>query len=162
MRSLAAMICAIAGLVVPAVARAEYTVAETSRPTPVSAYAGSLIWSRYDAALGAYRLMETHASPAGAQTTALPVPPRAVPFDADIGPDAEGAPTVVYSRCTIEPQLAGTVLAGPAGMPVWATGRGCDIYRYRLGAAGETREAGVSTAAASEFLPTLWRSRLGF
>ena len=164
MRSLAALTCAVAVavLAVPAVAHAEYTVAETTRPTPVSAYAGSLIWSRYDTALAAYRLMQTHASPAGAQTTALPVPPRAVPFDADIGPAADGAPTVVYSRCTTEPQLAGTALPGPAGLPVWGTGRGCDVYRYRLGAATETRDSEVSTAAASEFLPTLWRSRLGF
>ena len=117
MRSVAALTCIVAVLAAPAVARAEFTVAETTRPTPVSAYAGSLIWSRYDAALAQYRLMETHASPAGAQTTALPVPPRSVPFDADIGPDATGAPTVVYSRCTTEPQVAGTALPGPAGCP---------------------------------------------
>src|SRR3954452_7092976 len=108
MRSLAALACCatVAAPAVPAVPHAEFTIAETARPTPVSAYAGRLVWSQYDAALGAFRLMETHASPSGSQTTALPVPPRAVPFDADVGPDADGAATVVYSRCATEPQLA--------------------------------------------------------
>src|SRR3954453_12387909 len=135
MRSLVALACTLAALAVPAAARAEFTIAETSRPTPVSAYAGHLVWSQYDAALNVFRLMETHASPSGAQTTALPVPPRAVPFDADIGPDAAGAPTVFSSRAATEPQLAGVAQPGPAGLPVWATARGCDVYRFRLGAA---------------------------
>src|SRR3954451_8682286 len=162
MRPLLALPCPVAALAAPAAARAEFTIAETARPTPVSAYAGHLVWSQYDPALAAFRLMETHASTSGPQTAALPVPPRRVPFDADIGPDARGAPTVVYSRCTTEPQLAGVDLPGPAGLPVWATGRGCDVYRYRLGDPAETRDAQINTGSSSEFLPTLWRSRIGF
>src|SRR4051812_37025041 len=150
-----AVLAVILVLAAPAVAHREFTVALTSRPTPVSAYAGRLVWSAYDPATGTFRLTETHGTPAGPQTTTLPVAPRTVPFDADVGPDADGAPTVVYSRCATEPRPGGVELPGAAGLPVWATGRGCDVFRYRLGAAGETRDDTVSTRAASEFLPTL-------
>jgi hypothetical protein len=148
-------VLALAGLLLfPAVARADYTVATVSRATPVSAYAGHVVWSQYEN--GAFRLYEAHASPAGPVTTALPVPPRAVPFDADVGPGADGTPTVVYSRCATEPRL------GTDGLPVRATGRGCDVYAFALGAAAEARVAGVSTGDASEFLPTVWRDRIAF
>jgi hypothetical protein len=141
----------------PAAARADFTVASVDRPTPVSAYAGRLVWSQFDPAANVFRLMEAHASPVGQQTTQLPIAPRAVPFDADVGPGADGVPTVVYSRCATEPRL------GDDRFPVWATGRGCDVYRFALsGTAGELRVGGVSTGAASEFLPSLWRSRVAF
>lgn len=138
----------------PAAARADYTVAPVERATPVSAYAGHVVFSRYDA--GVYRLVEAHGSPSGLITTVLPVAPRAVPFDADAGPAADGTPTVVYSRCATDPRL------GADGIPLWATGRGCDVYRLALGATGETRVGGVSTGGASEFLPALWRDRIAF
>jgi hypothetical protein len=150
-RAVLALVCL---LVFPAVARADFTVATVQRATPVSAYAGHVVWSQYEG--GAFRLYEAHASTAGQVTTALPVPPRAVPFDADVGPGADGAPTVVYSRCTTEPRL------GIDRVPVWATGRGCDVYAFPLGAAAEARVAGVSTGGASEFLPSIWRDRVAF
>jgi hypothetical protein len=141
----------------PATARADFTVATVERPTPVSAYAGRLVWSQYDPTANIYRLMEAHASRVGQQTTQLPVAPRTVPFDADVGPAADGVPTVVYSRCAAEPRL------GDDQLPVWATGRGCDVYRLALaGTAGEVRVGGVSTGSASEFLPSLWHSRVAF
>jgi hypothetical protein len=145
-------------LVFPAAARADFTVSAVERPTPVSAYAGHLVFSQYDAAAGVFRLMESHASPAGQVTTPLPVAPRSVPFDADVGPSADGTPAVVYSRCsTAEPRL------GADGLPLWATGRGCDVYQLALGGAGgEVLVDGVSTGGASEFLPTLWRGTIGF
>src|SRR4051794_15090922 len=117
MRLLLVLVLVLVPAMAPA-ARADFTVATVQRPTPISSYAGHVVWSRYDAALGAFRLMEAHASAAGQVTTALPVAARAVPFDADVGPDANGAPTVVYSRCATEPRLG----VAPAGIPVWATG----------------------------------------
>jgi hypothetical protein len=148
-------VLALVGLLVfPAAARADYTVATVQRPTPVSAYAGHVVWSQYEG--GAFHLYEAHAGTAGQVTTALPVPPRAVPFDADAGPGADGTPTVVYSRCASEPRL------GADGVPQWATGRGCDVYAFALGAAAEARVAGVSTGDASEFLPSIWRDRVAF
>jgi hypothetical protein len=140
----------------PAAASADFTIATVERPTPVSAYAGRVVWSHYDASIAGYRLSETHASPNGAVTTQLPVAPRSVPFDADVGPGAGGAPTVVYSRCAVEPRL------GADQLPVRAAGRGCDVYRFALGGSAEARVAGVSTGGASEFLPSIWRDRIAF
>jgi hypothetical protein len=153
-----AVLALVVLLVFPAAARADFTVSAVERPTPVSAYAGRLVFSQYDAAAGVYRLLESHASPAGQVTTPLPVAPRNVPFDADVGPSADGRPAVVYSRCaTAEPRL------GADGLPIWASGRGCDVYQYVLGGAGgEVRVDGVSTGGASEFLPTLWRGAIAF
>jgi hypothetical protein len=154
MRHVALAIAAV--LLFPAAARADFTVATVERPTPVSAYQGRLVWSQYDAAIAGYRLYEAHASPNGQVTTPLPVALRSVPFDADVGPGADGAPTVVYSRCATEPRL------GADRLPVWATGRGCDVYRFPLGGTAETKVAGVSTSDASEFLPSIWRNRVAF
>jgi hypothetical protein len=137
-------------LLFPATARADFTVATLQRPSPVSAYAGHVVWSQWDGT--AFQLTEAHASPSGLVTTALPVPRRFVPFDADIGPGPDGAPTVVYSRCATDPPL------GPDGLPVWARGRGCRLFRYALGAAAEERIGG----AGSEFLPSIWRGRIAF
>ena len=123
-----ALLATLALLVFPAAAQADFTVSDVERPTPVSAYAGRVVWSQYDASIAGYRLLEAHASPAGQVTTVLTVAPRSVPFDADVGPGADGAPTVVYSRCATEPRL------GADQLPVWATGRGCDVYRFTLGA----------------------------
>src|SRR4051812_15712107 len=106
----ACVLAALVSLLTPSAARADFTLSMLDRPTPVSAYAGRVVWSQYDALADVFRLMEAHASTAGLVTTALPVPPRAVPFDADAGPDADGAATVVYSRCATEPRLAGVDL----------------------------------------------------
>jgi hypothetical protein len=141
-------------LFLPAAARADYSVATVEKPTPVSAYAGHIVWSQWDGS--AYRLYEAHASTTGQVTTQLAAAPRGVPFDADIGPGAAGAPTLVYSRCATEPRL------GADQLPIWATGRGCDVYELPLGATAETRVAGVSTGDASEFLPSIWRGRIAF
>jgi len=151
-----ALLATLALLVFPAAAQADFTVSDVERPTPVSAYAGRVVWSQYDASIAGYRLLEAHASPAGQVTTVLKVAPRSVPFDADVGPGAAGRPTVVYSRCATEPRL------GADQLPVWATGRGCDVYRFTLGGVRETRVDGVSTGDASEFLPSLWRDRVAF
>src|SRR4051794_8719824 len=140
----------------PAAARADYTVAAVERPTPVSAYAGHVVWSQYDASIAGYRLVEAHASTAGLVTTQLPAAPRGGPFAADVGPGPAGAAPVVYSRCATEPRL------GDDQLPVWATGRACDVYELPLGATSEARVAGVSTAASSEFLPSIWRGRVAF
>ena len=151
-----AALAALALALCPAAARADFTVAAVERPTPISAYAGHVIWSQFDAGVAGYRLFEAHASPAGQVTTQLAAAPRSVPFDADIGPGADGAPTVVYSRCATEPRL------GADQLPVWATGRGCDVFALALGATAETRVAGVSTGGSSEFLPSIWRDKVAF
>jgi hypothetical protein len=71
-----------------------------------------------------------------------------VPFDADVGPDAAGFPTVVYSRCGVKP----TVDKPP---------RGCDLFAVRLGE-GIERRLSASTRRFSEFAPAIWGKKLAF
>jgi hypothetical protein len=142
-----ATIAAAAALALtPASAGAKDTaVATVARSTSVDVYGGHAVWSTWDAAAGAYRLTEY----AGGRARTLPVAPNAVPFDADVGPDASGRPAIVYSRCRRAP-LSPWALDGR---------RGCDLYAFRSG-----REVRLARAdsAADEYFPALWRGRLAF
>lgn len=88
----------------------------------------------------------------GAAPTVLPVRPQRVPFDADIGPGPDGAPQIVYSRCSSD---------GEGGFPVWPE-TGCDIYRYDLATRSETKLAVRARAGVDTTLPTIWRDRLAW
>ncbi len=111
--------------------------------SPVSAYGGHTVWSQRDAATGAFRLMDGD--------TALRVPERSVPFDADIGPGADAAPVVVYSRCAGEPKDTDWT-----GLPRWAQATGCRIYAYSFKGGSER------ALPAKGFVPSLWHDRLAF
>jgi hypothetical protein len=92
------------------------------------------------------------------ETEPVPVAPRAVPFDVDLGPGADGRVVAVYSRCAREPQIQG----GAGVLPLWASGRGCDLYQFDFSRGTETKISGASTPRASEFLPSIWRERVTF
>jgi len=77
----------------------------------------------------------------------VPIRPRMSPFDVDVGPDASGQPTAVYSRCATE---ASDVAP-----------EGCDVYAVALGG-GQERRLAVSTSRHSEFAPSIWRGLLSF
>ena len=149
----------------PAAAGAASVLATVPDPTPVASYGGMSAWSTPSPA--GYRLTVS----GGAAPRMLPVPPRAVPFDVDLGPGEQGQVVAVYSRCAREP-LPGTqdassqVAAPPAfasgGLPAYTSGRGCDIYRVDLDGGSEQKLAGASTEQASETLPTIWRNEVAF
>jgi hypothetical protein len=155
-----AALAALAALVVGApVQRAdaqapERVVDEAGRPTPIAAYGGVAVWNVHDEAAGRYALHAWH----DGTVVALPVKPRSVPFDADVGPDAHGDPVVVYSRCHVEPQ--GTQSFN--GLPRWNRGRGCDLYRFRFSDGRERRLKAASDKRVSEMMPSIWRSRLAY
>jgi hypothetical protein len=162
---LVGMVVAIAApvLVPPAAANAQERVlvegrpilGEVLRPTPIGVYAGNVAWSSWDPSIRAYRLM---LSVDGQPAMPMHVRPRPVPFDIDLGPGPNFAVNAVYSRCRVEPQLerAGHVL------PAWNTARGCDLYRLSLPTGDESRIQRISTPHSSEYLPTIWRWRVGF
>ena len=78
----------------------------------LTAYDGYVVFSKSNASSGAWHLMVWHAG----AISALAVPPRAVPFDADAGPGANGQPEVVFSVCAVEPRmLQGEASSGPHG-----------------------------------------------
>src|SRR5437867_11374210 len=77
-------------------ALADETIATVALPTPVSAHAGRVAWSSYDSTRAAYVLMTR----VGGVSTEVPIRPRTVPFDVDLGPDSEGEVIAAYSRCS--------------------------------------------------------------
>ena len=64
-----------------AAAAADETIARIARPGPVSTFDGRVLWSEYDPVAKAYFLTQRF----GTTTARLPVRPRAVPFDVDVG-----------------------------------------------------------------------------
>jgi hypothetical protein len=153
-RVLVSMLVAAAAF--PGAAAADGVVATVDAPTPLSAYAGTLLWSQRDPATGRFALMS---SAAGGSAAALPVAQRTVPFDATLGP-GPGALTAVYSRCARE--ATATVRRQQAsGMPAYTRGVGCKLYRYDFATRTEAR-IGRTPRGASDVLPSLWRGRLAF
>jgi hypothetical protein len=72
-------------------------------------------------------------------------------FNHDVGPDEQGRPTVVYSRC-VRPAR---------GQSADAPLRGCDLFAVTLGGSVERRLA-VSRPEFSELAPAIWGDALVF
>ena len=158
-RSVSILAVLLAGFAFAAPARADTAIGKVARPTPVSGSDGHLLWSEYDAAARLYYLVQRFQG----NIARLPVKPRSVPFDVDVGQDAGGQPVAAYSRCRREPPgrdpRTGNALTQ---MPQWSRGRGCDVYMLNLQTNVEIRVRGASSSHGSEFLPTVWRSRMAF
>ena len=149
---LAGLVASLA-LAAPANA-APQLIAKESRLTPVTALDGTVAWSHFDAASQHFRLMVRRAG----KTTTVPIRGRRVPFDASLGHDERGHLVVVYSRCTHEAAL----YSPESLLPVWATGRGCDLYRASVPNGHEVRIAGAASATRNPALPTQWGNRVAF
>jgi hypothetical protein len=131
-----ALAAVLAALAVPAVAAA-VPVAAPGAPTDVREFAGTIVFSQFDAATGQWRLAIRRA---GAAPELLAVAPSTRPFRADIGPDSAGRPELIYQRC-----------APVAGAP-----SGCDLFVYALdGATGER-------PVRNNLGPTIWRGRVAW
>jgi hypothetical protein len=137
MRRFSVLALALAWVAWPASALgAEREIAVQPRETTVRAYAGIALFSRWDGS--AYSLV---ISRAGGAPEALPVPAQSAPFDADIGPDSAGRPTVVLSRC--------------------ASGD-CDLYRLRIGTSTLQALRSTDDPALREVRPSLWHGDVVF
>ena len=133
---------------------ASLLIATLAAPVPISASGGRLVWSEQLSARS-YALT----TQVGGRITRVPVAPRAVPFDVDLGPTADGHVAAVYSRCR------GKEPAGPSGFgaPVfYERGRGCDIYEFDFATGREQRVAQASSPVGNEAWPSLWRGRIAF
>ena len=133
---------------------ADVALADLDRPTPLSWHGNWAAYSEYDASLPGYRL--TLRSVEG-RVRQPDVPPRATPFDADLGRGLRGELTAVYSRCRVEPRTDAI-----DGLPIPATGRGCDVYRYDTRSGRERRVPAAARRGRSEFLPAVDGSRVVF
>jgi hypothetical protein len=129
----------------------EQVVAEVPGAAGLTAFGGHVVWSAPNPATGRWKLMHWHAG----RLTPLPVPERSVPFDADAGSDAQGRPTVVFSRCKADP----TSSFGP---PNWALATGCDLWWMRLDGGVARKLASVSTRSGSETTPSMWHGAIAF
>jgi hypothetical protein len=114
------------------------------RPSAIRAYAGIQIVSVFEG--GAYRLAIRRAG----RIEQLPVAPSTVPFDVDIGPDRNGRPELVYTRCRRE-----------RGAEIGNSSTGCDLVLLSL-AGGAERRVRNANSSANEYAPTLWRGRVAF
>jgi hypothetical protein len=138
--SLLAGAAAIVALALPAAAPAA-TVATPGGPTEVREYAGTIVFSEFDPSVEGWRLAVRRAGASAPER--LPVAPSARTFDADIGPDGNGRPALVYQRCP------GT--------------SGCDLFVYPLtGGAGERPVRNANDPASNDIKATLWRDRIAW
>src|SRR3954447_2154250 len=108
-------------------------------PSIVSAYHSTVAYSAYKNGLWSLVV--------GGKT--VPVKPRRVPFDVDLGPDARGRTVAVYSRCASDPNpnFGAGAMAYPDGYA-----QGCQVYLYDPAA---RRERPVANAAG--FMPAIWK-----
>lgn len=156
-----AVVATVLGLAGPALA--QEPVAEVDGLSSVDAYGDVVVWSEQQdeegSVIGPYYLV---ASVDGKAPQRLPVEPRSVPFDADLGPDARGDVVAVYSRCDDEPSTSASGFVPSAPYPAYTRGRGCDVYRYDFASQRESKVEGASTDQASEVLPSIWRDEIAF
>jgi hypothetical protein len=121
-------------------------------PTPIAAYGGRLVWSQPDGN-GRYELVQRIGD---GPVQVLPIAPRGVPFDVDLGPTSSGGVYAVYSRCRVEAPWSGDQ------MPQYQLGRDCAIYKLDLMTNTETRYTVVNAPDASEYWPTYWKGVIAF
>jgi hypothetical protein len=137
---LTGVVVVIAALALPAAAPAA-TVATPGGATSVREFAGAIVFSEFDPATESWHLALRRAGASAVER--LPVAPSPRQFDADIGPDSNGRPAIVYQRCT------GTF--------------GCDLFVYSLtGATGERPVRNANDPANNDIRPTLWRGRIAW
>jgi hypothetical protein len=136
----AALSLAVALLAAVPATAAERELDQPPRSTTIAARGDVLAYSRWDDAIGAYRLRVAVGDHAPVD---VPVAPRTVPFDVHVGhatePDGARRVVLVYSRCVTEPPTS-TELAPEQ---LWTLARGCSLRITGL-AGGERpiRDAG--------------------
>ena len=145
---LVAVVVVIAVLAAAPAYGADKVVGQLLRPSTIRAYDGIQVFSEFDGS--AYRLAVRREG----RIERLPVARSLAPFDVDVGPDRNGRPQLVYTRCKVErPDVEfGT-----------NTSTGCDLVVFSLaGRGGERPVRNANTTQSDEFSPTLWKGRVAF
>jgi hypothetical protein len=123
----------------------------------LTSYGGYVIVSEL-AATGRWHLMAWHHG----STSTLALPERTIPFDASAGPSANGAPAVVFSKCTHEPPARPASPEIQAEPPNWSRAAGCHIYELALPNGTPTLVRRLYAASASDSTPAIWRGDIAF
>jgi hypothetical protein len=135
-----------AAILAPAAGAASTTISTEPQATPISAWAGTVVWSTFDATTKDYHLV---VSRNGGAPQRLPVAPSANAFDVDLGTNRSGSTYAVYSRCTT-----------PATQNTPPTG--CDLYRLSIASGAETKLDTLSSPTWDEREPTIFRGEIAF
>jgi hypothetical protein len=123
-------------------AHAATSVAASSQsPTHARAYGGRVVWGELGELGWQLRTLEA------GQPADLPIAPFKSDGALDVGPGEDGAPTLVFSRCTRTAE-GGTT--------------GCDVFRYDFATRTESPVGTVNTPGAIETLPSIWGRRIAF
>jgi hypothetical protein len=142
----AAATALVLGTAGPAAAGDE-VIATLPPQTAIDALGGHVLWSVPDATGKSWRLVDfSH----GTQHE-LPLRPSSAPFDVDLGRDSKGRVAAVYSRCRKSLE---------AGARVGR--RGCDVFRYGIAKARETKVRRIDSPRSDEYEPTQWGPRIAF
>jgi hypothetical protein len=163
-RAVATLCTVLCSLAAPAGARAQApSVALAPLPNAaqkLTADGGYVVFSEYQPAAKNWRLMAWH----DGAVKRLAVAARDMPFDADAGPGASGAPTVVFSRCAHDPPATQAELAGNQYVrePDWTRARGCRIYRLALPNGSPQLVKGIYAHGASDSTPAIWKGEIAF
>lgn len=120
----------------------------------LSAYGGWLAWSEQGADTR-WHLVGWHAG----QEVAFPVPSRSVPFDVDVGPDAQGRPVLLYSRCARDPQAGSLSFDGVAQ---WSGAAGCRLHQLDPATGTDTALAVPGEFTGSDSTPSRWFGSIAF
>ena len=124
----------------------------------LTAYGGYVVFSQRSGQ-DRWSLMAWH----DGSVSPLPVPARAIPFDAEAGPGPAGTPVVVFSKCARDPrERPGPGPKRPADVE-WQTGFACRIYELSLQGGAPRRVAALRPpAGASDSTPAIWRGEIAF
>lgn len=128
-------VAALAASALPSVATADVPIQQMLRSSPVSAYKGTIAWSKYDPVKNQYRLMLTTVKTG--KSTMPNVGWRFQPFDVTLGPDSNGKTVALYSRCNK------------------SDGTACDAWRYSLADKKEVK-LGFNSDEDDEGWPSQW------
>jgi hypothetical protein len=124
-----------------AASAADTVVTQVQRPTAIRTYAGIQAFSAFEGTLegGVYRLAILRQG----KVELMPVAPSQVPFEADIGPDRNGRPQLIYMRCT-------------------GRDSGCDLFTLSLASGAGEQPVSAANTSRNEVAPTLWNGRIAF
>src|ERR1700750_2474075 len=135
-----------AAALAPAAHAAPTTISTEPQATQIAAWAGTVVWSAFDATTHDYHLV---VSRHGGAPQRPPVAPAANAFDVDLGTNRSGSTYAVYSRC-----------ATPATQNTPPTG--CDLYRLSIASGAETKLTALSSPTWDEREPTIFRGEIAF
>jgi len=140
-RTLVPLAAAAAALALgPAAGAQAATIAQPGAATQVREHAGIVVFSQFDQAEQAYRLAIRR--PGAAPQVLANVAPSTAEFQADIGPDSNGDPQLIYRRS----QGTGT----------------SDLFVYSLTTNTERPVRNANDPSADDTTPTLWRGRIAW